>query len=238
MIISGINTITELIKANKKIEKVIISKNFSKDKNQNLIEMINNQKIILEELNNNDFLRLSKAKNTQNIIAFVPEYKFYDLNEFSKSENVFLVILDNIEDPHNLGSIIRTCECAGVDAIIIPSNRACQINETVYRTSAGAISNMPIIQVVNINESIRQLKKQNVWVYGFEANGKDMYSSNLTGKIALVIGSEGFGINKLTQSLCDEILSIPMFGKTNSLNASNAAAVGIYEAIRQRTKND
>ena len=152
----------------------------------------------------------------------------------AKEESPFLVILDSIEDPHNLGAIIRTCECAGVHGIIIPKHRACQVNETVIRTSAGATSNMKIASVTNLNQTIEVLKQKGVWVYGLELGGKDIYKTNLTGSIALVVGSEGFGLSRLVKENCDEIVTLPQRGQINSLNASVACGIAVYEILKQR----
>ena len=146
----------------------------------------------------------------------------------------FVVILDSIADPHNLGAIIRTAESAGVHGIILQKDRACPVNETVYKTSAGAISNMLIARVVNISQEIEFLKKQGLWIYGLELGGVDFYKTNLTGPIAIVIGSEGEGIRALVKKNCDNVLTLPMKGQVNSLNASVAGGVAIYEILRQR----
>ena len=181
---------------------------------------------------------MSDFKNHQGILMFCENFKYKNLEDVlnKQNEDLFLLILDNIEDPQNLGNLIRTAECAGVNAIIIPKDRACSVNETVFKVSAGAISHIDICRVTNINDTIKTIKKQNIFVYGLEADGTSIYKSNLTGKIALVVGSEGKGISQLTKKNCDEILSIPLKGQVNSLNASNAGAIGMFEALRQREK--
>jgi 23S rRNA (guanosine2251-2'-O)-methyltransferase len=151
-----------------------------------------------------------------------------------KGHDAFVVLLDGIEDPHNLGAIIRTCECAGVDGIIIPKIRACQVNETVVRTSAGAISNMKIARVTNLKEAIDTLKDNGLWIYVSETGGEDIYSQNLTGPIGIVIGSEGNGVKQSLRSYCDGIITLPLKGSVNSLNASVANAIVVYEVLRQR----
>ena len=144
------------------------------------------------------------------------------------------MILDSIVDPHNVGAIIRTAECVGVDGIIIAQNRACEINETVFKTSAGAVAHMKVAQVVNLSQTIEKLKSKNIWVYSLEAGNTSMYDTDLTGPLALVVGSEGYGVSKLVNRTCDGTISIPLNGKVNSLNASNACAIAMYEALRQR----
>ena len=151
-----------------------------------------------------------------------------------KNEDPFIVILDGIEDPHNFGAIIRTCECAGVHGIIIPEHRACAVNDTVVKTSAGATANMTIARVNNLNNTIKYLQENGVWVYALETGGKQLTTANLKGSIAIVVGSEGKGISRLTKENCDDIITIPLKGKVNSLNASVANAIVVYEIVRQR----
>ena len=153
-----------------------------------------------------------------------------------KKEDLLVIILDGLEDPHNLGSVIRVAECAGAHGIIIPKNRSVQVNETVARVSAGAVERVKIARVTNINDEIRRLKQLGIFVFVADMNGEDLYNTNLTGDIAVVIGSEGFGVSALTKKLADGVISIPMFGKINSLNASVSAGVVVYEAVRQRIK--
>ena len=146
----------------------------------------------------------------------------------------FLVMLDSLEDPHNFGAIIRTCECAGVDYIIIPKNRSVSVNSTVYKTSSGALSNVKIVEVVNLNNTITKLKDLGYWIYGAEANGKDYRSIKYDGKTCLIVGSEGHGLKKIVSNSCDEIISLPMKGKINSLNASVAGGILIYEMMKYK----
>jgi 23S rRNA (guanosine2251-2'-O)-methyltransferase len=183
--------------------------------------------------------RESTVKNHQGVIAFINGYVYGSVDDMfavakQKGEEPFLVLLSEIADPHNLGSIIRSAECAGVHGIIIPKNRACQVNDTVIKVSTGACFNVKIACVNNINDCIKDLKSRGVWVYSLEANGEDMYRTDLTGSTALVVGSEGFGVSALTKKLSDGILSLPMKGKINSLNASVAGGIAIYEVVRQR----
>ena len=232
MIISGRNAVYEMLRAGRKIEKVLSTKELESD----VQSLIHENKVSYERIDQEQLYRLTKSKTNQGIVAFVPEFQYSELEDILRKENAFIVIVDGVQDPHNLGSIIRTCECAGVDGIILPKNRACPINATVYTTSAGAIANMKIAQVTNLNETIRQLQKANVWVYALEADGENIFEANLTGSVALVVGSEGFGVHHLTKQVCDGILSLPLNGKINSLNASNACAIAVYEVVRQRGK--
>ena len=144
------------------------------------------------------------------------------------------MLLDGIEDPHNLGSIIRVCECAGVHGIIIPKHSACPINSTVAKTSAGALQHILVSKVTNLNNTIQYLKDQGLWIYAVELGGVNLYQQNLKGAIGLVIGSEGNGISQLVKKNCDAVLTLPMFGKVNSLNASVACGISVFEVKRQR----
>ena len=163
---------------------------------------------------------------------------FDDILEYAnlKDESPFILLVDEVTDPHNLGSIIRSAECSGVHGIIIPANRGVPVNETVIKVSTGAAYNMRIAKVTNINDAIRYLKKQNVWVYSMEADGESIYKTDFTGSVALVVGSEGFGVSRLTKEISDGVVSLPMKGKINSLNASVACGVCLYEVVRQRSK--
>lgn len=235
MIISGKNSVYEALKGTTSVNKIQILKNARGF--DEIVEVAKQNKVRFEFV---ERAALDKqAKNHQGVVANVTDFAYCnpeDILEYAKQkeEDAFIVILDGIEDPHNLGAIIRSCECAGVHGIIIPNRRAVPVNDTVVKTSAGAIANMRIAKVTNINQEIDKLKNEGVWVYGFEANGSNVYKTNLKGNVALVIGSEGKGISSLTQKKCDEIVSLPLFGKVNSLNASVACGIAVYEALRQR----
>jgi len=239
MIVEGINVVRELLKADVKIEKIIAENTDNKDVVR-LTDLAKAKGVCVENVDKQKLERIAKQK-TQGIIAFVPNFKYCEvedilLNAERKGEKPFIVILDGITDPHNLGAIIRTCECAGVHGIIIPENRACEVNNTVYKTSAGAIVHMPVSMVTNLTRTINELKKQNIWVYAMEAGNKKVYKADFTYPTAIVIGSEGKGVSRLVLENVDEVLSLDMFGKVNSLNASNAAAIAVYEVVRQRSR--
>ena len=238
MKVEGKNAVIELFRSNTKIDKIIIEAS-AKNQLQNIIELASKKRIRLQFLPKEVLDRESDVKNHQGVIAFINGYQYSNLDEILKvanerQENPFIILCDGIEDPHNLGSIIRTCECAGVHGLVIQKNRACQVNDTVIKVSTGACFNIKIACVTNLNDAIRKLKDKGVWVFGLEANGNSIYNTNLTMPTALVVGSEGFGISNLTKKLCDEILSLPMKGKVNSLNASVAGGLAIYEVVRQR----
>lgn len=189
-------------------------------------EKENSNEVDIKNLNATDIEIANETKSNNK--------KKNESKNINKKKDAFIVLLDNIQDPHNFGSIIRVCECAGVDGIIIENRRSCVVNETVYKTSGGAVNHMKIAKVTNLNDTIKYLQKQNIWVYACEVGGKDIYESNLKGNIAVVVGSEGEGVSKLTKQICDDVLSLPMFGKVNSLNVSTATSVIVYEILRQR----
>lgn len=230
MYIYGKNVALETIETKKKINRVFLMRNF-KDQ-----EVLNSLKKINVEIRYIDKKQMDKMVNGnhQGIILSVPDFKYNDIDELLEKENPLLVILDHIEDPHNLGAIIRTCEAAGVDGIIIPKDRSVSVNPTVIKVSTGAIDYMKIAQVTNLNNTIRYLKKQGFWIVGTDMDGESYSNIDYTGKCAIVIGNEGDGLSRMVRENCDFIASIPMNGKTNSLNASVAAGIIIYEAIKVR----
>lgn len=232
----GKNSCLEAIKAGIKVEEVYLFDKIEESFKNEILQLVKNANI---KFCNKDLLnKMCDFKNHQGIVIFCENFKYTPLENILEknieNNNFFAVLLNGIEDPQNLGNIIRTCECAGVDCVIIPKNRACKINDTVFKVSAGAISHINVCEVTNLNDAIKLLKKNNVFVFGLEACGEKIYNANLTGKIGLVVGSEGKGLGELVKKNCDGILSIPLKGKVNSLNASNAAAIGIFEVIRQR----
>lgn len=240
MKVEGRNAVRELIlNGNTTIDKVIVQNNIHDSVISEIVDMMKQKKIRFQFVPVNVLNNDSVTKHHQGIIAYTSEFKYSTTEDIlnlakEKNEDPFILILDGIEDPHNLGSILRVCECLGVHGVIIEKTRACQVNETVIKTSVGATSYVKVARVANINNEIEKLKKQNIWVYACELGGNDLTSSNLTGGIAIVIGSEGRGTGKLTLKLCDGIVTIPQYGKINSLNASVATGIVLYEVSRQR----
>ena len=173
-------------------------------------------------------------ENHQGIILKVNDFKYSDLDSFTKKDYSLVVLLDHIEDPHNFGAIIRTCEAANVDGIIIPKNRSVDVNSTVIRTSVGATKYVPVAQVTNIKSTIDKLKKDGYWIVGTDMNGTNYSQIDYKGKTCIIIGNEGSGMARIVRENCDFIAEIPMKGKINSLNASVAAGIIIYEAVKQR----
>ena len=240
MKVEGRNAVRELIlNGNTTIDKVIVQNNIHDSVISEIVDLMKQKKIRFQFVPVNVLNNDSVTKHHQGIIAYTSEFKYSTTEDIlnlakEKNEDPFILILDGIEDPHNLGSILRVCECLGVHGVIIEKTRACQVNETVIKTSVGATSYVKVARVANINNEIEKLKKQNIWVYACELGGDDLTSSNLTGGVAIVLGSEGRGTGKLTLKLCDGIVTIPQYGKINSLNASVATGIVLYEVSRQR----
>lgn len=237
-IISGRNAVLELLKSDKDINKIYIEQGEKHGSITEIIARSKEKKIVLVEVPKSklDFM----AENHQGVVAVVPPFNYCELDDIleyakSKDEDPFILILDGIEDVHNLGAIIRTAETAGVHGIIIPKRRAAQVNSTVVKVSAGSTAYVKIARVNNINETIRFLKEQGIWIIGTAGEAKvDYYNQDLTGPIAIVIGNEGFGMSDLVKKNVDILIKIPMLGKITSLNASVSSGIVIYEAVKQR----
>ena len=240
--VEGRNGVLELLKSGKDINKLFIQKGERHGSIIEIIALAKERKIIIEEIEKNKLEQMAETNNPQGIIAIVPPFEYADMDDIlelakQKNEKPFIIILDGIEDVHNLGSIIRTAECAGVHGIIIPKRRAAAVNATVYKTSAGAVEHMKIARVNNINDTIRELKEKDVWIYGTDMNAKSYYNEQkYDSGVAIVIGAEGFGMNRLVKENCDFLIKIPMKGKINSLNASVSAGIVMYEVMNQRKK--
>ncbi len=228
MIVFGKNVAVEIINSGVKINKAVLSNNFN---DKEIIDYINSNNIKKEYIDKNLMDKKYKG-NHQGIVLDIEDYKYYKLEDCFDSN--FVVILDHLEDPHNFGAIIRTCEAAGVDYIIIPSKRSVEINSTVMKVSAGALNNMKIIETNNLSSAIEKLKDNGYWIYATDMDGENYTDVSYDAKTALVIGAEGNGISRLISEKSDFIISIPMTGKINSLNASVAAGIVIYEVVRQR----
>ena len=231
MLVMGRNVAVDLLKKNKKVRKVIIQEGFD---DKNILSLIEKNNLIVETKSKREIDNLCPGVN-QGIILDIPDYKYMELNDFLNSEDNVVVLLDHLEDPHNLGAIIRTCEAAGVKSIIMPRDRQVQVNATVMKTSVGTLDNVNLVSVSNLVNAIERLKEAGYWVVGTALeNSVDYREIDYNGKIALVIGNEGKGISDLVAKKCDFLAKIPMYGETNSLNASVAAGIMIYEVIRNR----
>jgi 23S rRNA (guanosine2251-2'-O)-methyltransferase len=231
MIVYGRNVAFEYLKNYKKdIRKIIIQDGFNDKK---LLSALENTKFDVIYKDKRYMDDLSKGVH-QGIILDVMDYQYTPLNDLLKSDVKFVVILDHLEDPHNFGAIIRTSEAALVDAIIIPQDREVQVNSTVMKTSAGALAKMNICRVTNLVQTINKLKDDGFWIVGTAMDGTDYRQIDYSGKIALVVGNEGNGMSRLVRESCDFVASIPMRGEINSLNASVATGIMIYEVVRNR----
>lgn len=240
MKIEGRNAVAEAIRAGTTIDRLVIEKGLKDASSNKIIEEAKSRAIKIFFRDKETLDRESVTGKHQGFIAEVTDYKYCEISDIlayakSKEQSPFIIILDGIEDPHNLGSIIRVAECSGVHGIIIPRHRAVSVNETVIKVSSGASAHVKIAKVTNINDAIDELKKLNIWVYAADMSGQSMYKTDFKGACAFVIGGEGAGVKKLTLSKCDAAVSIPMFGKVNSLNASVATGIVLYEKIRQET---
>ncbi len=236
MKIKGRNAVREALNSDVNIIKIMVS-NSSKDKVLNDIVNLAKKKGVKIQYLDNKILD-KECDNNQGIVAETSDFKYSTVEDIlqvakDKNKNNFILILDGIEDPHNFGSIIRVAECLGVDGIIISKNRACPVNDTVSKVSAGAIEHVKIAKVTNINTEIERLKEKNIWVYACELGGEDLDSADLSGNIAVVMGSEGDGVSKLTRKICDGVVSMQMYGKVNSLNVSVATGIVLYEIVRK-----
>lgn len=237
--IAGRNPVLEVLKTDKEIEKLYVLKGELKGSIKKIMGIAKDRGIIVQEVDKNKLDALSEGNVHQGVVASISEYEYADIDDIlstalERREDPFIIILDEIEDPHNLGSIIRTAECAGVHGVIIPKRRSASVNATVYKSSAGAVEHMKISKVTNISNAIEILKDKGLWIYGADMDGEDYhFNTSLRGAIGLVIGNEGKGISRLVKEKCDVLVKIPMKGKVSSLNASNAASILIYEVLRQ-----
>ena len=228
MIVFGKNVAKEVIDSKKEIKKVYLSKQFDDEK---LIKYFEDNNIKINRMDKRILDQKFKGNN-QGIALEIEDYKYLGIDDVLDAK--FLVMLDHLEDPHNFGAIIRTCECAGVNYIIIPRNRSVSVNSTVYKTASGALSHMKIVEVVNLSNTINKLKDMGYWVYAADMDGKDYREIDYSGKTALIIGSEGRGIKHNLIENSDMVVSLPMKGKINSLNASVAAGILIYEIMKYK----
>ncbi|MCI5497095.1 MAG: 23S rRNA (guanosine(2251)-2'-O)-methyltransferase RlmB [Firmicutes bacterium] len=236
MKIKGRNAVREALNSDVNIIRIMVS-NSSKDKVLlDIVSLAKKKGVKIQYLDNK--ILDKECDNNQGIIADTSDFKYSTVEDIlqvakDKNKNNFILILDGIEDPHNFGSIIRVAECLGVDGIIISKNRACPVNDTVSKVSAGAIEHVKIAKVTNINTEIERLKQNNIWVYACELGGEDLDSADLSGNIAVVVGSEGDGVSRLTRKICDGVVSMQMYGKVNSLNVSVATGIVLYEIVRK-----
>ena len=234
-IIFGRAPVLEALKNSHPIDKIIIK---SGPYAKSLIPVIDEAKkrnIVIQQADGARLDRMANGENHQGVIAMISAYSYVSVNDIiSGKDNAFVIICDKITDPHNLGAIIRTANCVGADGVIIPKRDSAGVNSVVMKTSAGAVEYTPVAKVTNLASTIDELKEQGFWITAADMDGQSMYDIDFKGKIAIVVGSEGKGVSRLVREKCDFIAQIPMYGEINSLNASVAAAVLMYEAVRQR----
>ena len=238
MKIEGKNSVRELLRTKKTIDKILIANGMRDEESKNLLNIIKSSGAKYQFADKSVLDKESVGRRHQGFIAYVSDYKYAELGEIlaavENKEDAFLVMLDGVEDPHNLGSVIRVCECAGVDGLIIGKRRSASVTDAVMRISEGSANHLKIARVTNLNSALDEIKKANIWAYALELGGSDIYKNKLTGRICMVIGGEDTGVNELTKKKCDAHISIPMYGNVNSLNASVACGIGVFEALRQR----
>ena len=239
-IIEGRNPVIEAMKNGREIDKIMIANGAKEGSIKKITAMAKEKNIIIQYVDRNKLDEISTSHSHQGVIANVSEYKYFELDDLikkakDKGEDPFFIILDEITDPHNLGSIIRTADAVGAHGVIIPKRRSVHITPTVAKASAGAVEYVPVCKVTNIVNTIKKLKEEGLWIAAADMDGQPFYEQNLTGPIGLVIGSEGFGISRLVKQNCDFTVKMPMVGNVTSLNASVAGGILLYEIFRQRT---
>lgn len=239
LVIEGRNAVLEAFRSGKPIDKVFVLDGCMDGPIRTIIREAKKQNVILNFVEKERLNQMSETGKHQGVIAHAAAYEYSEIDDMfalaeKKGEEPFLILLDNIEDPHNLGAIIRTANLAGAHGVIIPKRRAVGLTATVAKTSAGALNYTPVAKVTNLAKTMEELKERGLWFVCADMDGEMMYRQNLTGPIGLVIGNEGEGVGRLVKEKCDFVASIPMKGEIDSLNASVAAGVLAYEIVRQR----
>ena len=239
-LIEGRNAVTEALRAGTAIDKIYMAKGETDHTLGRIANTAKKAGIVIVDVDRRKLDAMSVTHSHQGVIAVAAVREYASVEDilnaaYDKGENPLIVVCDEISDPHNLGAIIRTAECAGAHGVIIPKRRSAGLTAVVAKTSAGAVSYLPVARVPNLPAMLKELKKQGIWVYGTAAEGSTtLYKADLKGPAAIVIGSEGDGMSRLVRECCDFLVSIPMSGRISSLNASAAAAILLYEAVRQR----
>ena len=233
----GRNAVIELLKTDKNIDKILLEKGAQGSLGLIFAEA-RKKGVRVQFVDKRALDKESETRRHQGVIAFTTDYEYFDLEEViasKKSEKGgFVVLCDGIEDVHNLGSIIRVAECAGADGVVITRSGCASVTESVIRISAGAAEHMKVAKVANLNQAVELLQKNGYWVYALEAGGEDIYAQNFAGNVALVVGGEDSGVKRLTKEKCDKVVSLPLQGKVNSLNASVALGIAAYEIVKSR----
>lgn len=238
--VEGRNAVIELLKSERTVNKIMVVRGERQGSINEILKLARQNKIVVTEVDRNKLDTFSETKHHQGVIAFVAPIEYKDVDYIlniakEREEEPFILIADEIEDPHNLGALIRSAEVAGCHGVIIPKRRAVAVTEVVSKVSVGATEYMPIARVNNINETIRELKEKGLWIVGTDGSADAIYyEQDLTGPIAIIVGSEGRGMNKLTMKSCDFLVKIPMMGKITSLNASVSGGIVLFETLKQR----
>lgn len=240
--IPGRNSVIEYLENMNGAEILYVQKGLKHNTIDKIINLANKKGVQIRQIDKNRLDKMSDFSNHQGVYLQTKDYKYYQLDEIinygkESDRDPLIIILDEITDPHNLGAIIRTAEAAGATGVIIPKHRAAQVNHTVHKTSSGATSYMRVAMVININNTIEELKENGYWIYGADGHTDKLYTEiDYSGPVGIVIGNEGKGISRLTKTKCDDLIKIPMYGKTESLNASTSAAILIYGVLNSRRK--
>jgi len=239
-IIAGRNSVLEALKAGRSLNKILVAKGDRQGSVRDIIGQARKKGLIIQEVDNAKLDQLSAGVRHQGVVALAAPVAYADLDDVlaaacEKNEPPFLVLLDELADPHNVGAILRTADATGVHGVLIPKRRSCPLTQTVAKTSAGAIEHVPVVRIGNVAQTLKALKKQGIWVVGADMDGTgDYYEAAFTGPVVIVVGNEGEGMGRLTKEACDFLVRIPMRGKIASLNASVACSLLLYETLRQR----
>ncbi len=239
-ILLGRNAVREALKSGRSINRLLIADGSHGGSMPEIFTLAKERHIIIQNVTNEKLEQICGGQRHQGIAAYASPVDYVELEDIlniakERNEDPFIILLDELEDPHNLGAILRTADAVGAHGILIPKHRSCPLSSVVAKTSAGAVEYVPVARIGNVSQTLEELKKQGLWVAGADMDGEQTYyEANMTGPLVLVIGNEGFGISRLTKNACDFMVKIPMRGKVNSLNASNAAAILAYEVLKQR----
>lgn len=240
-ILLGRNAVREALKSGRSINRILIADSAHGGSMPEIITLAKERHIIVQNISTEKLDQICGGQRHQGIAAYAAPVDYVELDDIlnlakERNEDPFIILLDELEDPHNLGAILRTADAVGAHGILIPKHRSCPLSSVVAKTSAGALEYVPVARIGNVAQTLDELKQKGLWIAGADMDGKEnYYEANMTGPLVLVIGSEGRGVSRLTKNACDFIVKIPMCGKVNSLNASNAAAILAYEVLKQRT---
>ena len=241
-VVVGRNAVTEALKSGRAVNRLLVAEGDGQGSVREIIRLARESGAIVEMIPRSQMENMAQGFRHQGVLAYTAPVDYASLDDIltaarEKTAAPFLLLLDELEDPHNLGAILRTADAVGVDGVLIPKRRSCPLSATVAKTSAGAVEYVPVARIGNVTQTIKELKKQGYWIVGADMDGTaDYYDADLTGATVLVVGSEGRGISRLVRDNCDILVRIPMLGNINSLNVSVAGAILMYESLRQRRK--